>query len=211
MLPLPVKFLIALGISIIFIVITQWERLGLATQWERLTVKQHTIIAASTLSNSPPHSEQRSLEASPPLPIVARVEETEASRLERMGRITITDPQVQFNGSIIGNGQAFYLYGIKHFDSKQVCILKSGARWACGLRAYAALRNATAKKILVCDPKKILQNALSAVCHVGATDVALALVRNGLVELDDDVEDAEMLKAQAIAKRQKLGVWDRQN
>lgn len=209
MLPLPVKFLIALGISIIFIVITQWERLGLATQWDRLTVKQHTIIATSTLSNSPPHSEQRSLDASPPAPTHA--EETEASRLERMGRITITDPRAQFNGSIIGNGQTFYLYGIKHFDSKQVCILKSGARWACGLRAYAALRNATAKKILICDPKKILRNALSAVCHVGAADVALALVRNGLVELDDDVEDTEMLQAQAIAKRQNLGVWDRQN
>ncbi len=44
---------------------------------------------------------------------------------------------------------------------------------------------------------------------MGSTDIALTLIRDGLAELDDNIDDANMMKAQDFAKSQKLGIWDR--
>jgi endonuclease YncB( thermonuclease family) len=126
-----------------------------------------------------------------------------------MARLIIEEPIAQPNGSIIGNHKTLYLHGVKPFDSKKVCARASGERWACGLQAYATLRNTVAKKTIACDPKTLLPNAVTATCHIGATNVALVLVRDGLVELDDNADDADLANAQAFAKNRKLGIWDR--
>jgi endonuclease YncB( thermonuclease family) len=82
-------------------------------------------------------------------------------------------------------------------------------------QADAALRNAIAEKTIVCEPKKALQNAISAVCHIGTIDLSQMLIRQGLAELDSDSDsdsDSEYLeleKAQAFAKSQKSGIWNR--
>jgi endonuclease YncB( thermonuclease family) len=200
-LPLLVKFFIGLAIFIEFVTITQWER---------LTFKKPSAPAASQVTVSPQKPEQRfaNFSETPAADKVqaAAIEETLA---KRMARLTIEEPIVQPNGSIIGNRQTLYLYGTKPFNSKAVCTRASGDLWACGLHAYTTLRNSIAKKTIVCDPKTILPNGVSAVCHLGTTDIALALVRDGLVEIDDNVDNAEMAKAQAFAKSKKLGIWDR--
>lgn len=61
---------------------------------------------------------------------------------------------------------------------------------------------------MICDPKKVLQNGVSAICRIGTTDVALVLILDGLAELDENIKDTEMVNAQAIAKSRKLGIWD---
>jgi endonuclease YncB( thermonuclease family) len=200
-LPLPAKFFISLFIAGIFVVVTQWER---------LTVKAPPAPPAPEVTIVPPKPEQRSFD----FPDVPLADQTQAAAIEsalakRMARVVIAQPKVEANGSIISDGQALYLYGIKPFDSKKLCTRASGERWACGLHAYATFRNTIAKKELVCDPKKILLNAVSATCRIGTTDVALTLVRDGLVELEDNIGDAELVKAQAFAKSRKLGIWDR--
>jgi endonuclease YncB( thermonuclease family) len=203
-LPLPAKFLIGLFIAIIFVVITQWERLT----FEKPPAPPRPPAPAVTIA--PPKPEQRKFDfPEAQLPDKSQAAAIEAALAKRMARVVITEPKVESNGSVIGNGQTIYLYGIKPFDSKKLCTRASGERWACGLHAYATFRNTIAKKELVCDPKKILQNAVSAVCHKGKIDVALILVRDGLVEIEDNVDDAEMVKAQAFAKSRKLGIWDR--
>ncbi len=209
MLPLPVKFFVALFISVIFVVVTQWERLNLVAQWQRLTVKRPSILDTPKVAISPQQSEQRSFDFpdAPPAD-KAQTAAVEAYLIKRMARLVIEEPMAQANGSIIGNGQTLYLYGIKQFDSKKVCTKTSGERWACGLHAYATLRNAIARKTIVCDPKKILPNGVSAICRIGTTDVALTLVRDGLAELDENIKDTEMVNAQAFAKSRKLGIWD---
>ena len=200
MLPLPTKFLVALGISIIFVVVTQRER---------LTLKPVDVPASPKVETSSQQSEQRSFDF-PDTPPADKTHaaEVEAFLIKRMERLVIAEPKVQTNGSIIGNGQTLYLYGIKPFDSKKVCTRASGERWACGLHAYATLRNAIAGNTIICDPKRILQNGISATCRLAASDVALILLRDGLVELDDNIEDAELVNAQAFAKSWKLGIWD---
>ena len=201
MLPLAAKVLIGLAILAEFVVITQWEHLTFRSPPAPVTLKA-TI--------SPQKPEQRSFSFSEaPAAEKTRAAEVEASLAKRMARVFIDEPNVEANGSIIANGQAFHLYGIKQLDSKKVCTKASGDRWACGLHAYATLRNSIAHKKIICDPKTILSNGVSAICRLGATDIALTLVRDGLAELDGNIVDAEMVKAQAFAKSQKLGIWDR--
>jgi endonuclease YncB( thermonuclease family) len=200
LLPLIVKVFVGLGILAIFVVVTQWER---------LTLKHLPVPASPKVSISSQQSEQRSFDfPNTPPADKAQAAAVESHLVKRIGRLFIAEPQVQFNGSIVGNGQTLYLYGIKQFNSKKLCTRASGERWACGLHAYATLRNAVARKTIVCDPKKLLLNGVSAICRMGTTDVALILIRDGLAELDDNIEDDEMVKAQAFAKSQKLGIWD---
>jgi endonuclease YncB( thermonuclease family) len=201
LLPLPIKFFVALAITAIFVVVTQWEQ---------LPFNQPHVADTPKMSISPQQSDQRSFD-SPEAPPTdkAHAAPDDAPLIERMASIVIKEPNVHADGSILGNGQTLYLYGIKQFDSKKLCTRASGERWACGLHAYAGFRNAIAKKTIICDLRRILQNGISAICRIGKTNIALALVRDGLVELDDNVEDAEMLNAQAFAKSRKLGIWDR--
>ncbi len=131
----------------------------------------------------------------------------EAAIARHMQRVIFAEPSVQPDGSISGNGRVFHLYGIKQFDSKKLCTRASGERWACGLHAYATLRNTVAKKTIVCDPRTIVGNAVSATCRVGTLDLALMLIREGLVEADD-IGDVELSRAQALAKISKVGIWD---
>jgi endonuclease YncB( thermonuclease family) len=209
MLPLAIKFIVAISISALFIVITQWEHLGLDTQWARLT-QRHAVLSTPKIAIAPEHSEQQPIKATAPPKDEARAPGVERNPLSRMDRAVIVNPKVQPNGSIIGNGQTFLLYGIKQFDRNKICASPSGP-WACGLHAYAALRNAIAEKIIVCEPRKVLQNAISAVCHIGRTDLSQMLILEGLAELDSvsNSEYLELEKAQTFAKSQKSGIWNR--
>ena len=200
-LSVPAKIAVGLIIPVIFVVVTQWER---------LTFKQPPVPKPPKVSISSQQPEQRSNNfPAPPPADKAQAMAADAALAKRLTRFVIVDPNVQSNGSIIHNGQKLYLYGIKQFDSKKLCTRASGERWACGLHAYATFRNSVAKQTIVCDPKTLLPNAVNATCRIGTTDIALTLVRDGLVELDDNVDDAELVNAQAFAKSRKLGIWDR--
>jgi endonuclease YncB( thermonuclease family) len=207
MLPLPIKFIVAISISALFIVITQWEHLGLDTQWARLT-QRRAALSTPKIPIAPVHSGQQPIKDTASPKDEARAPSVEPNPLSRMERTVIVNPQVQPNGSIIGNGQTFLLYGIKQFDRNKICAGATGP-WACGLHAYAALRNAIAKKTIVCEPRKVLEKAISAVCRIGATDLSLMLIHEGLAELDSDGEYPELERAQAFAKSQKSGIWNR--
>lgn len=195
-LPRLAKIAIGLGIAMEFIVITQWERLTLRKP-------PAPIVEISTLNSQQgsDNSHERSADAPS--------ESTVKTPPKSMERFTIEEPLVQPNGTILGNHQTIYLYGIKPIDSKAVCTKASGDRWACGLNFYATLRNSIAKKTITCDPKEILPRGVAAVCRLGTYDLGLALVRDGMVEADDAVADPEMIKAQQVAKNNRLGIWDR--
>ena len=196
-----IKLLIGLAILVAFVVVTQWDNL--------VNVRP-PAPAASKVSSAPKLPEQRSFNfpETPPAE-KARAAEVGALLAKRMARVTIEEPNVQADGSISGNGQTLHLYGIKQFNSKTLCRRASGEPWACGLHAYAMLRNTIANETIVCDPKTLLPNSVAATCRVGSTDIALMLVRNGLAELDNNIDDADLVNAQASAKSQRLGIWDR--
>jgi len=200
-LPLLAKIGIGLIIPAIFVVVTQWER---------LTFRAPPILAPPKGSLLVPTPEVHFNNFHMP-PSDDKIPTTvaDATPSKRLARLEIADPKVQADGSILGGGETLYLYGIMPFNSKAVCVRASGDRWACGLHAYATLRNSIAKKTIVCDPQVVLPSAVNAVCRLGTTNVALMLVRDGLVQVDENVGDAEMIQAQAFAKSKKLGIWDR--
>jgi endonuclease YncB( thermonuclease family) len=200
-LPLWLKIVIGLALAAEFIVVTQWEHLPFR---QTPTATPITIARAAPPATGK-HPDTR------PTPAIdhARVARIEPGPARRMDRVEIDNPQAQPDGAIVGSGQTFYLYGIKPFNSKLLCMKSSGERWACGLHAYATLRNDIAHKTLTCDPKTTSPKGTSAICRIGTTNVALALLRDGVVELEENIDDAAMVNAQAFAKIRRLGVWDR--
>ena len=202
MLPFAIKVLIAVALVLDFVVITQWDRLFPKTPTAPVVQKasvsppkpEHRIF---DFSNMPPHDETDS-------------EEIKKISIKRMAPIVIDGPAANPDGSISADGKLLYLYGIKPFNSKNICTRASGERWACGLHAYATLRNTIAHKEITCEPKASLPNGLSTICRIGTTDVAALLARKGLVEIDENTkDDPELIDAQRFAKDQRLGIWDR--
>lgn len=197
-LPLWLKIFIGLILAAEFIIITQWER---------LPFNQPPIPVAKA---APPEKSESRFDFPKTTPAdKSKSAAIQATLAKRMARITVLDPKVQPNGTILANGQTIYLFGIKHFDSTTVCKRSSGERWACGLHAYATLRNAIAQKKVICDPQQILPNGVSAICQMSGTNIAMILVRDGLVELDNNVGDADLVNAEKFAQSQKIGIWNR--
>ena len=203
-LPRTVKFIVGAAILIEFIVITNWEKLS----FTEVSPSSAPPLAVAPRSTEPsriePQQKLATADSAPPTTAVPVV----ATLSKRMERFVITEPNVQSDGAISGNGWTFHLYGIKQFDSKALCTKASGDRWACGLHAYATLRNTIAKGTITCDPKTATGNTVTASCRMGAVDIALMLVQEGLVEADD-TSDPVLAKAQAFAKLKKIGIWDR--
>lgn len=197
--PVGFKILLAAGLATEFIVITQWERL----HWP------HPAVSKPAVTVTPQKADTRFDFSDTPTADETKRAELQAALSKRMERIVITDPQVQPDGTIMAKGQTIYLYGINPLNSKQVCTKASKERWACGLHAYADLRNSIAHKTIICDPKSIVSNGVTAVCRFGDTDIAGMLVGHGLAEVPEGVADPDLLKAQASAKTLRLGIWDR--
>ena len=200
-LSLPIKFLIGVAILVEFIVITQWEH---------ISPPKSPVPPPQVAAVAPPKIEPHQLvqPTQPSAPVAATPTKDAIAISRQMERAIIAEPNVLPDGVISGGGRTFRLYGIKQLDSKRVCTKASGDRWACGLHAYATLRNTIAKKTIICDPKTILGTMVLARCRLGSVDLALTLVQNGLIETDEPT-DIDLSKAQAVAKIAKIGIWDR--
>lgn len=198
-LPLAAKIIIGLAILAEFVVITQWDYLA-------SKMFSDSVAVQSPISSREPEQHSPDIRSDIDRPTVATVE---APPPIRSIPIIIENPHIEADGSIIGNGQTFHLFGIKQFNSKELCVRASGERWACGLHAYATLRNTVARNRMTCNPTTLRADALVATCSVGTINLAEMLVREGLVQLDDNVDDADLVKAQASARSRKIGIWDR--
>lgn len=123
--------------------------------------------------------------------------------------ITLENPEVSPDGSIRGAGPPFFLAEIGPFTSKDVCTRSSGERWACGLHAYATLRNSIAHKTIQCTPPVGSDADLMASCRLDGLNLSMLLVRDGLARVREGIEDRQLLRAQAEAKLKHVGIWDR--
>jgi len=194
-LPLYGKVLVAVGLSAWVVLIADWNE----------------------IFPSPPPKIEQAQPAEPVQTAAAPADQKIEDRVsvsvqadELKGRFTIADPHVAPDGSIKSgaDGQPFFLSEIKRFTSKDVCNRSNGERWACGLHAYATLRNTIEHKAIQCANSGSEEQPKIS-CHIGGQSVALILVKNGLVELKDDAQDPDLLQAQATAKKARIGIWDR--
>jgi len=124
----------------------------------------------------------------------------------------LVDVRIASNGQLQSNGGALKLYGISLPPRQKVCVTASGTRWACGLRAYIALRNLFAQRSLSCQPKDDDKPAAAkmprlVVCKIDDADVALSLLQDGLADLAAGVSDQAYIAAESLAKSKKIGLW----
>jgi endonuclease YncB( thermonuclease family) len=113
--------------------------------------------------------------------------------------------QVEAGGTIRADGHNLDLYGMELVRRNRICA-PEGVRWACGQRAFIAMRGLLAGQSISC---RFIAAAGSpkAVCWVGDTDVTQWLLSQGWAELAEGVTDESYVEAAASARRRKAGIW----
>jgi len=122
----------------------------------------------------------------------------EAVRFERA--------RIDMNGSIVADGHNLSLYGVGLLRRDKICTAADGARWACGQRAFLALRSLLEGKTITCRFTHATMPP-KAVCSVDDIDITLFLLSRGWAELADDVTEATYVEALASAQSEKVGIW----
>jgi endonuclease YncB( thermonuclease family) len=96
--------------------------------------------------------------------------------------------------------------GVALIPRNKICNPTDGVRWACGQRAFVALRNLLEGKSIACTFKHIAGPPMAA-CSVGDDDVAQVLLTQGWAELAERVGEENYVKAHSSAQSRKAGIW----
>ena len=103
------------------------------------------------------------------------------------------------------SGRNLDLYGMQLVRRNRICA-PEGARWACGQRAFIAMRGLLEGQSISCS-FIAAAGSPKAVCRVGDTDVTQWLLSQGWAELAEGVTDETYAEAAASARRRKAGIW----
>jgi hypothetical protein len=199
-------FLGAFIIELSVIGMTATERSSMtATTVPRATAAESTSetmtqpIQLVGVKSSEPDTTLRAPEPSPPWsesPVL----------LSQEGEVRFEKTYVHQNGSILADGHNLDLYGAMLIRRDRICASVEGARWACGQRAYMALRALLAGRPITCSFKQISVPP-KAVCSMDNQDIAQFLLREGWAELAIDVTDQAYVEAYQSARSRGLGIW----
>jgi endonuclease YncB( thermonuclease family) len=110
------------------------------------------------------------------------------------------------NGVIYADGHSLDLYGAVLIRRNRICTSPEGGRWACGQRAFLALRNLVEGKSIACMFNHVVEPPKAA-CSVGDKDVAQFLLSEGWAELAEGVTEDIYVEAHTSAQSRKAGIW----
>jgi endonuclease YncB( thermonuclease family) len=110
------------------------------------------------------------------------------------------------NGVIYADGHRLNLYGAVLIGRNRICTSSEGARWACGQRAFVALRNLMEGKSITCMFKHVTEPPKAA-CSIGDKDVAQFLLSEGWADLQEGVTEDIYVEAHTSAQSRKAGIW----
>jgi len=113
--------------------------------------------------------------------------------------------RVEAGGTIRADGHTLDLYGLELVRRNRICA-PEGVRWACGQRAFIAVRGLLEGQSISCS-FIAAAGSPKAVCWVGDTDVTQWLLSQGWAELAEGVTDESYVEAAASARRRKIGIW----
>ena len=119
----------------------------------------------------------------------------EAVRFERA--------RIDMNGSIVADGHNLSLYGVVLLRRDKICTAAEGARWACGQRAFLALRSLLEGRPITCRFTHVTMPP-KAVCSVGDIDITLFLLSRGWAELADDVTETTSSRPWPLRRARRL-------
>ena len=114
--------------------------------------------------------------------------------------------RIDSNGLIYADGHSLNLYGAALIRRNRICTSPEGARWACGQRAFVALRNLMQGKSIACMFNHVVEPPKAA-CSVGDKDVAQFLLSEGWAELAEGVTEDMYIEAHTSAQSRKAGIW----
>jgi endonuclease YncB( thermonuclease family) len=120
--------------------------------------------------------------------------------------IILDPPYVVLDATSFKNGLSeIQLLHIEGPTRDAVCKDAEGLRWACGLRARAALHNLLRASTLRCrSMNDAIAKRFGAYCAITGDDVGAALVRNGWAQPRSNAYAAEV----AEARRNRAGLWN---
>ena len=89
-----------------------------------------------------------------------------------------------------------------------VCEATDDARWRCGPRAATALEELLEETVVTCTLRErdLLGRAI-ATCSLGAIDLSLWLIRNGLARDTSTAPNGKYRQAQDEARAARRGIW----
>jgi endonuclease YncB( thermonuclease family) len=122
------------------------------------------------------------------------------------GVVRFERAHVDVSGTIRADGHNLELYGVALIRRNRICTSPEGTRWACGQRAFMALRNLLDRQSITCSFKHTTVPP-KAVCSVEDNDVAHFLLSQGWAELAHGVTDDKYVEALAVAQSNKAGIW----
>ena len=99
-------------------------------------------------------------------------------------------------------GQRIRLPGLDAPEWSQTCRTAAGGDWQCGAEASRRMRELTRGRTLTCQPEgHDRYGRLLATCRDGSTDIAEALVADGLAI------SSRYAAAEALARKAHRGLW----
>ncbi|WP_244413938.1 thermonuclease family protein [Methylorubrum extorquens] len=120
----------------------------------------------------------------------------------------LTGPVKVLDGDTLElQGRLVDLYGIDAPEAEQVCAMADESRYRCGEKAAAALRERIGTTSVSCLPQGgTTQDRLTAVCHLGETDLSAWMVVHGhAIALRDGT--GGYLAKQTHAWGRRVGLW----
>lgn len=111
------------------------------------------------------------------------------------------------DGTLHAGGKHLTPLGLAMVAADMLCESPTSGRWACGLRAYVALRNFVHNKEIKCEILAERADGALARCHRERTNLSLWLLAEGWALYDSSAPDDALFKAAEDARKNGRGIW----
>lgn len=116
-------------------------------------------------------------------------------------------PVVDEDGIVRANGQKLVLAGVNTIPAATLCHSPTHGRWACGTRAFIALRILVHGKELKCTMVREMTEGAVARCYGSNVDISHRLLSEGWAVYDPATNDPLLSGAAEDAKKHSRGIW----
>lgn len=111
------------------------------------------------------------------------------------------------DGTLQANSKPLVPVGTKFLPSNTLCESATAGRWACGLRAFVALRNFVHGKELKCETLSENSDGSVMRCHRDRSNVSEWLLSEGWALYDPSAGDDALSQLAEDARKKSRGIW----
>lgn len=111
------------------------------------------------------------------------------------------------DGTIRANARRLILAGVTAIPADTLCQSPTHGRWACGVRAYVALRTMVHGKELKCATVREVADGFVARCYGADTDISHRLLSEGWASYNPAFGETLLSDAAEDARKHSRGIW----